>query len=209
MLKFTLVYIIIIIAILFLSSAFGVLETAALVLAIIALLPFSISVFAYYYLAPKIFYQIGSKKKETNEKYIYEMMLSITCKKGSCILKEFMIAGSTGVIPVMSSASGGGFDYISVLEEVDFNPAVKLGTSNYNLFSNSAIVYPVAFESDDDKSSFTIHMFADIAIDPMKLGVLSVFPVNFNYRYSAKVKLDFTNLDRQEGELSRYYKGLP
>lgn len=192
-----------------LSSAFGVLETVALVLAIIALLPFTISVYAYYYLAPKLFYQIGNKKKESNGKYIYEMMLSITCKKGSCILKEFFIVGSTGVIPVMSSASGVGFDYISLLEEVEFNPAAKLGTSNFPLFSKSAVVYPVAFESDDDKNSFTMHMFADIAIDPMKLGVLSVFPVNYDYRYSAKIELDFTNLDKQDGDLSRYYKGLP
>ena len=209
MVKFIGIYIFIIFVVYFLSLIFGVLETIALILAIIALLPFTASVFAYYYLAPNLHYQIGSKKKDANEKYIYEMSLVITCKKGSCILNEFFIVGSTGIIPVMHTASAGGFDYISLMEEVDFHPAARLGTGNYNLFSKSGIVYTVAFESDDDKKSFMMQMFADIAIDPMKLGVLSVFPVNFNYRYFAKVKLDFTNLDRQEGDLSKYYKGVP
>ena len=184
---------------------FGWLEIIALVFAILALFPIVTSFFAYYLLAPKLHYEISQKVTKQDDGNIYEMMLFVKCKRGKVILKKMFLAGGDQIDPIRHSASTAEFNYLFNIEETGTTLSADFGVSEKPLSLTSTYGFPISFKSSQMLNLLPIHIVLDIGIDPMKLGVLSVIPIIFNYRYVADIRVDYTDLTGQEGNFRRYY----
>jgi len=184
---------------------FGWLEIIALVFAILALFPIVTSFFAYYLLAPKLHYDISGKITRKEDDIIYEMMLFVKCKRGKVILKKMFIAGGDQIIPIRHSASTAEFNYLFNIEETGRTLSADFGISETPLSQNAMHGFPISFKSSQRLNLLPIHIVLDIGIDPMKLGVVSVIPIIFNYRYIADVSVDYSDLTSQEGYFRRFY----
>jgi len=110
--KIIIIYGILAVAIFASAIYYGWLEIIALVFAILALFPIVTSFLAYYFLAPKLHYDISQKITKQDDGNIYEMMMTLECKRGRIILKKMNLSSFNNIDPVKHPASAADFNYL-------------------------------------------------------------------------------------------------
>lgn len=203
--KVIILYVVLSFTIFTLAIHFGWLETIALIFAILALFPIVTSFFAYYLYAPKLHYEISQKVTKQDDGHIYEMMMTLECKRGRIILKKMNLSGYNNIDPVKHPASAADFNYLFTIEESGSILSADFGISEHPLSSQLKHLFPLAFKSSSPLETVPIRIVLDIGIDPMRLGVISIIPVIFNYRYYADINVNYSDPNSQNGRFKRFY----
>jgi len=180
------------------------LQVLAILLAILALIPFVMSAYLYFVKSPVIEYQIANKsKKQENGKFVYDFWFGIQCKKGQVLARNLYIAPEWSVTPIRHPDTTYDFQYGPMLEEGGFTATACIKVGSHPLFEKHGLVYVLRFESDTERKQINTKFILDMELDPMKHGFYSVFQPNYKYRYILDIPIDFENLNRQEGKFKK------
>lgn len=203
MVDFLIIAVLVLLVIL-LGIKYGLLNILAIVLAVIALIPFGVSLYLYYARSPMILYQVASKVKiqEGNKQNVYDLWLGLQCKNGKVILERVAVAPESGVAPSVHPDSTEAYTIELMLEEADFVPVLTLQPGRA-LYDKTGFIYRLRFTSEIPRASFLLRVIVDVSVDPYKLGFWSVFQPNHRYRLSTEIPVSFQDLTRQEGQLVR------
>lgn len=187
--------------VLLVAIKYGFLQVLAIVLAIVALVPFGTSVYLYFSNRPLITYQLANKTRtKDGNKFVYQAWLGLQAQKGRVLLDGVYVGmhepGMSMIIPR---------DRLETLEESTFGAAIRLDARATPFFPKTGYVYTLRFESELEKAHVPLELFVDTRVDPAKLGFFSIFQPGHTYRFTAKINADFANPDRQEGELASAY----
>jgi len=185
------------------AQKYGALQFLAIGLAVMALIPFAISVYLYMYYRPAITYQLASKNAtKEDDKFIYTALLGVQGSRGQVLLDGVYVGmrdvGTTLVI------QGNGTSRIRMFEETN-RAAIRLNSVSMPLFPKTGYGYELRFESSSEKRRLPFELIVDTKVDPAKLGFLAVFQPAYTYRLTARVEADFVDLSREEGELRTAY----
>lgn len=192
------------------TTELELLEVFLLILAILALVPFCFTLYYYFFKRPKISYQIANKSKRSIEnKYVYDLMYSLSCDKGRILLNKLYISTSLDVMPEKHPGDESEFGFIIPLEESRFDgiiaPSAKIEFGQVPLFPGFHRGGLLRFSSEEEKNKLEVKFIVDVEIDPFKLKFWSIFQPNFKYRYIEEISIDFENLERQEGIFKKQY----
>lgn len=179
------------------------LEILSIILAIVALLPFAISACLYFKGRPIVHYQITQKSKvREGDEYIYDMLYTMSCKKGKVLLNNLFIVHEWGVMQAKHPNVMGDIQYCYVLEESGTLPTFRIDFGERPFYSEKGLVGPppLRFKSKENKKELVVKFIADTKVDPFKLGFWSIFQPNYNYRRFVEIPIDFENLTGQEGD---------
>jgi hypothetical protein len=190
---------VVVILVILLAIKYGFLQVMAIVLAVLALIPFAISVYLYFAKAPVLSYQLASKaKKQDGGGYIYAAELLIECRKGKGLLENVYVSTDWDITPDPTWQ----IDYAGLFQEAGMSPTLRLSTKpSPFIFEKQTFLYPVRYRCKDDRKSVKLTVLADVAMDPYKHGLLSIFQPNYRYRFISEIAMDFENLKKQEGSL--------
>lgn len=199
----SLIFFVIIAFITLIAIKYGKLEILSIVLASVALLPFLMSAYLYFIERPTIHYCIAEKNKsQEGDKYIYDMLFVMSCKKGKVLLNNLFIAHERGVMQAKHPDVRGDIQYCYILEESGALPTFRFNFGERPFYSEKFLISPppLRFESKEDKEKLILKFIADTKVDPFKLGFWSIFQPNYNYRCFLEIPIDFENLAIQEGD---------
>jgi hypothetical protein len=183
---------------------YGVLEILAIILAIIALIPFGMAVYLYFAKSPEILYEVVKKPPQgQNGETIYDIWLGFRCQRGQVQVKQIFVAPEWGMSAVADALGSKNQSINLVLEESGFGPSIRIDSGNAPLYEKTGYAYAVRFTNKEPKDAFKLKIFLDAVVDPFKQGVISVFRPDYNYRLAAEVLVDLTKPDTQAGTLTR------
>jgi hypothetical protein len=197
MLDFLIVAVVVILVIL-LGIKYGLLQVIAITLAILALIPFLISVWLYFLKAPILRYQLVKTKKQEDKAYMYGVGITISCIKGRGLLENVYARTRLDIF------SENVIDQVGFFDETGSAETIRLHSQQSPVVSEKhKFIYILHYASPEDLKAIKLTLLADVALDPYRQGVLSIFQSNYRYRFVCDIPMDFENLNTQEGLLER------
>jgi len=185
---------------------YGFLQIAAIILAIIALIPFTMSIVLYFLKTPKIAYSIDHKEKiKKGDIYFYDIYFGFRSDRGRGLLNNVFISPQEMVFASKHPMYSGNFELFGLTEEGGFSPTMRIDFKDTPLFVGRVFSFPIRFHTVADKKKIIARFSIDIKVDAFKLGPLSIFKPYYNYRYFLEVPIDFENLDIQKGYIKPRY----
>jgi len=152
-------------------------------------------------------YEIASKSIATEgSDYLYQCLIGFMTEKGSAVVNAFYLTPEFDVIPQPGTGNTAEVEYVHFLSETEFGAPIRFGKQNDPIFPKTGYIYNVQFRSKKKLEKFKLQIVLDTTLDPMKQGVFaSAFHGPYSYRLYGEAIIDFSNLDRQEGQFKPYY----
>ena len=186
---------------------YGLLEILAIILAILALIPFAVSAYLYFARAPTVTYQVANKQTSAeNNIHLYDFWLGFMCQSGRVILDSVHVVPEFPVVAAPQPSENATRRRSLLLEEPGFAQVLTFDGQDLPMYSKNGRVFGIRLESQEPRETINLHIYFDAQLDPFRQGFWAIFQPSYRYRLEATVKVDFVKLDRQEGVLRRAWK---
>jgi len=176
------------------------LSILAILLAMLALVPYGLEIYFYFTKKPKFRIQIANKKlsKRGKEK-VFDFWLGIQPKNVSLLINRVVLSLPFEIKPEQSPGSTRNIEIIPPLEGTEFGPTLLLeyGEAHYHPKSGKAYMIRTVFHKKVDSIKATL--IVESEVDVLKLGFWSIFYRTRRYR---KQKVINIKIDSKRQELT-------